>query len=115
MALTITDNHVQGVSILALEGRVVFGEEAATLREKVKSMIDAGSKNLVLNVSNVTFIDSAGLGALVSAHHTTATSGGSLRLCNVGLKFQEMLKMTKMYTVFQVSDTEADAIQSFSK
>ena len=115
MALRITDNQVQGVSILALDGRVVFGDEAATLRETVKSMIDAGNKNLVLNVSNVTFIDSAGLGALVSAHHTTATSGGSLRLCNVGLKFNEMLQMTRMYTVFQVSETEVDAIQSFSK
>jgi anti-sigma B factor antagonist len=115
MALTITDNQVQGVSVLALDGRVVFGEEAATLREKVKSMIDAGNKKLILNVSNVTFIDSAGLGALVSAHHVTASSGGSLRLCNVGIKFQEMLRMTKMYSVFQVSETESDAIQSFSK
>ena len=115
MALRITGHDVQGVSILALDGRVVFGEEAATLRDKVKSMVDAGHKKLVLNVGNVTFIDSAGLGALVSAHRTATAGGGSLRLCNVGLKFKEMLQMTKMHSVFQVSENEVDAIQSFSK
>lgn len=115
MSLRITDNQVNGVSVLALDGRVVFGEEAATLREKVKNMIDAGNKSLVLNVSNVTFIDSAGLGALVSAHHVTASSGGSLRLCNLGLKFKEMLHMTKMDRVFQISENEVDAVRSFSK
>jgi anti-sigma B factor antagonist len=115
MSLRINDNQVQGVSVLELDGRIVFGEEAAVLRDKVKSMIDAGNRQLVLNVSKVTFIDSAGLGALVSAHHVTASHGGTLRLCNVGSKFKEMLLMTKMYTVFQISETEVDAIRSFPK
>ena len=96
-----------------LDGRVVFGEEATALRDNVKSLLDAGNKNLVLNVNSVTFIDSAGLGALVAAHHAAASHGGTLRLCHVGPKFKEMLQMTKLYTVFKVSETEMDAIHSF--
>jgi len=115
MALKIIDRKVDGVSVLALDGRVVFGEEATSLRDRVKGLIDSGDKKLVLNMNNVTFIDSAGLGALVSAHHAAGSNGGILRLCHLGPKFTQMLKMTNMHTVLQVSETEVDAVLSFSK
>lgn len=115
MPLEMTNRDVDGVTVVTLNGRVVFGEEASALRDKVKTLMDAGKKDLVLNINNITFIDSAGLGALVAAHNSANSHGGSLRLCHMASKFKEMLRITKMNTVFQVFETEADAIQSFSK
>jgi|SRR5882672_9489327 len=115
MPLEVTNHDVDRVTVIALDGRVVFGHEVSALRDKVKTLIDAGKKNLVLNINNVTFIDSAGLGALVTVHNSANTVGGALRLCQVAPKFKEMLRMTKMDTVFRVFNTEAEAIHSFSK
>src|SRR5437762_2815088 len=102
-------------SVVAPEGRSVLGEESNALREKVKSLIAEGKKKIVLNMDNVTFIDSAGLGTLVAAHHSVKTQGASLRLCHLGSKFQEVLQITKLLTVFDVYNTEAEAVASFSK
>ena len=115
MPLEVTNHDVDRVTVIALDGRVVFGHEVSALRDKVKTLIDAGKKNLVLNINNVTFIDSAGLGVLVTVHNSANTHGGALRLCQVAPKFKEMLRMTKMDTVFRVFNTEAEAIHSFSK
>ena len=115
MALKMTDREVDGVSIVALDGRIVLGEESNALREKVKSMMAAGKKKVVLNMDNITFIDSAGLGTLVAAHHSVKTQGASLRLCHLGSKFQEVLQITKLLTVFDVYKTEAEAVASFAK
>jgi anti-sigma B factor antagonist len=115
VALKMTDREVDGVSIVALDGRIVLGEESNALREKVKSMMAAGKKKIVLNMDNITFIDSAGLGTLVAAHHSVKTQGASLRLCHLGSKFQEVLQITKLLTVFDVYKTEAEAVASFSK
>jgi anti-sigma B factor antagonist len=111
----MTDREVDGVSIVALDGRNVLGEESNALREKVKSMMAAGKKKVVLNMDNITFIDSAGLGTLVAAHHSAKAQGASLRLCHLGSKFQEVLQITKLMTVFDVYKTEAEAVASFSK
>ncbi len=70
MALKLTNREVDGVSVVALEGRIVLGEESNALREKVKSLLAGGKKNIVLNMDNVTYIDSAGLGTLVASHHS---------------------------------------------
>lgn len=115
MALKITERDVDGVIVLSLEGRIVLGEESNSLREKVKSLLAAGKKKIVLNMSNVTYIDSAGLGTLVAAHHSAKTQGTTLRLSNLGAKFQEVLQVTKLLTVFEVFDSETAAIQSFKK
>ena len=115
MALKITDREVDGVSVMALDGRIVLGEETNALREKVKGMLAEGKKKLVLNLANVNMIDSAGLGTLVSVHQSAHSQGASLRLCNLGSRTNELLQMTKVVTVFQVSNTEADAVGSFSK
>lgn len=114
MALKMNVREVDGVGVVALEGRVVLGEESNALREQVKSMLAAGQKKIVLNMDHVTYIDSAGLGTLVAAHHSARTQGASLKLCNLGTRFQEILQVTKLLTVFEVYDSEAAAIRSFS-
>jgi anti-sigma B factor antagonist len=115
VALKFTQREVDGVTVVALDGRIVLGEESNALREKIKSLIAEGKKKIVLNMENVTFIDSAGLGTLVAAHHSAKSQGASLRLCHLGVKFQEVLQITKLLTVFDVYNSEAEAVASFSK
>ena len=113
MALKMTYREVDSVSVVALDGRIVLGEESNALREKVKSLIAEGKKKIVLNMANVTFIDSAGLGTLVAAHHSAKSQGAALKLAHLGAKFQEVLQITKLVTVFDVYDTEAATVSSF--
>jgi anti-sigma B factor antagonist len=115
VALKMTSREVDGVTVVALDGRIVLGEESNALREKIKSMVAEGKKKIVLNMDGVTFIDSAGLGTLVAAHHSAKAQGASLRLCHLGTKFQEVLQITKLMTIFDVYNTEAEAVASFSK
>ena len=115
MALKITDRTVDGVSVEALEGRIVLGEESNALREKVKSLLASGQKKLVLNMDNVTYIDSSGLGTLVASHTSARAQGAALKISNLGSKFQEILQVTKLLTVFDVYDSESAAVASFSK
>jgi anti-sigma B factor antagonist len=110
VALKITAVEVDGITVVLLEGRIVLGEETSALWEKVKSLIAAGNKKLVLNMNNVTPIDSSGLGVLVAAYFTAKSSGASLRLCNLGSRFNELLQITKLVTIFVVSGTEVEAV-----
>jgi anti-sigma B factor antagonist len=114
MALKMTYREVDGVAVVALDGRMVLGEESNALREKVKSLIAEGKKKIVLNMDNITFVDSAGLGTLVAAHNSAKSQGASLRLCHLGSKFQGVLQITRLLTVFDVYATEAAAVTSFS-
>jgi anti-sigma B factor antagonist len=114
VALKISTREVDGVSVLELEGRIVLGEESNSLRETVKGLLGAGKKKIVLNMDRVTYIDSAGLGTLVAAHHSARTQGASLKLSNLGSRFQEVLQVTKLLTVFDVYPSEAAAIHSFA-
>ena len=114
MALKMTDRVVDGVAVVAMEGRIVLGEESNALREKVKSLLAAGQKKIVLNMDNATQIDSAGLGTLVGLHSSAKKQDASVRLCNLGSKFKEVLQITKLLTVFDVSNSEAEAVRSFS-
>jgi anti-sigma B factor antagonist len=113
MSLKITNSEVEGVSLVALNGRIVLGEESTALREKLKSLIAGGKKKIVLNMAEIDYIDSSGLGALVAAHLSAKNAGASLRLCNLGKKFHEVMQLTKLLTVFDVYDTEAAAVRSF--
>ena len=113
MSLIITNTDVDGVSVVELDGRIVLGEESNSLREKLKSMVAAGKKKIVLNVANITYIDSTGLGTLVAAHITAKSQGASVRLCQLGKKFDEIMQVTKLLTVFDVYDTKAAAVSSF--
>src|SRR5271154_2845069 len=111
----MTDRDVDGVNVLDIEGRIVLGEESNSFREKVKSLLAAGKKKIVLNLAQVTYIDSAGLGTLVATFHSARSQGATLKLTNLGAKFKEVLQVTKLMTVFDTYDSEDAAIQSFSK
>ncbi len=115
MPLKMTERMVDGVSVLDLEGRIVLGDESSALRERVKALLEQGRRKIVLNMGQVTYIDSAGLGALVAAYTSAQNSGASLKLINLGSKFREVLQVTKLLTVFDVYDTEQAAISSFPK
>jgi anti-sigma B factor antagonist len=115
MALKISNREVDGIAVLALDGRIVLGEETVALREKVKGLLGAGKKKIVLDLKNVSMIDSSGLGALVAAHSSAKSGGATLRLCNLGSRTNELLQMTRLVTVFEVSNSEADAVRAMSK
>ena len=115
MALKMTNREVDGASVVALDGRIVLGEESQALRVELKSLIAEGKKKIVLSMDNVRYIDSAGLGILVAAHVSAKTQGASLKLSDLGSRFREVLQLTKLVTVFDVYKTEAAAIASFSK
>ena len=113
MPIKMVNREVDGVSVVELDGRIVLGEESNSLREMLKSLIAQGKKKIVLNMANVKYIDSAGLGTLVAGHVSAKSQGASVRLCHLGQKFHEVLQMTKLLTVFDVYDTEAAAVGSF--
>jgi anti-sigma B factor antagonist len=101
----MTNSEVDGVTVVALDGRIVLGEESTSFREKLKSLIAEGKKKIVLNMAN--------LGTLVAAHLSAKNQGASVRLSNLGTKFHEVMQITKLLTVFDVYDTEAAAVSSF--
>jgi len=115
VALSITWGEVNDVAVVWLNGRIVLGEETVALREKVKGLLGEGKKKLVLNLKNVTFIDSSGIGALVAAHTSAKSMGATRRLCSLGSRTNELLQMTRLVTVFEISNSEEDAVSSFSK
>jgi anti-sigma B factor antagonist len=115
VALRMTDRDVNGVNVLDIEGRIVLGEESNSFREKVKSLLAAGKRKIVLNLANVSYIDSAGLGTLVATYHSARSQGATLKLANLGAKFKEVLQVTKLMTVFDTYDSEAAAVASFPK
>jgi anti-sigma B factor antagonist len=113
MTVRMTNSEVDGVSVVALDGRIVLGEESNSLRDKLKSLIAQGKKKIVLNMANIKYIDSAGLGTLIAVHVSAKTQGASVRLCHLGRKFHEVLQITKLLTIFDVYDTQAAAVSSF--
>jgi anti-sigma B factor antagonist len=113
VTLRMTDREVNGVTVVELDGRIVLGEESNSFREHVKSLLAGGKTKIVLNMSNVTYIDSSGLGTLVSTHTSARSQGATLKLSNLGNKFREVLQVTKLLTVFDVYDSEEKAVQSF--
>lgn len=115
MPLKITNSEVNGIAVVALVGRIVLGEESQALRQELKNLIAEGKKKIVLNMDHIAYIDSAGLGILVAAHVCAKVQGTSIKLSNLGRKFQEVLQITRLITVFEVCNTEAAAVASFSK
>ena len=113
MDLNIVNKQVGDVSVVALKGRIVLGEESSALRERVKNLVGDGKKKIVLNMTNVTYIDSAGLGALVAAHVSAKKDCATLLLSDLGTKFHEVMQVTRLLTVFSVFATEGEAISSF--
>lgn len=96
------------------EGRIIFGEESAALRDSVKGLINQNNK-IVLNLGGVNYIDSGGLGTLVALYTTARAAGGAIRLANLTQRVGDLLQVTKLLTVFEVFDSVDDAVQSFRK
>jgi anti-sigma B factor antagonist len=115
MALKLTTRDVDGIAVVSLDGRLVLGEETSALRERVKSLLAQGKKDIVLNLGGVSVIDSSGLGALVAAYSSAKSAGAALGLSNPGSRLNELLQITKLYTIFEVSDTEAEAVRAMAK
>jgi anti-sigma B factor antagonist len=114
MQLKLTTRTVQGITVVNCDGRIVFGEESAELRDTVKKLLGQNNQ-MVLNLGGVTYIDSGGLGTLVSLYTTAHNSGGAIKLSNLTQRVGDLLQVTKLLTIFEVFDTEEQAIQSFSK
>jgi anti-sigma B factor antagonist len=113
MALEITEKESSGVTVLMLAGRVTLGEESNKLRTKLKDLLGEGKTRVVLDLAEVKYIDSAGLGTLVAGYTSARNQGASMKLANLTKKFDEQLHITKLVTVFDVYDSVADAVKSF--
>jgi len=113
MALEIEQREREGIIILDLNGRITVGREASSLREKINELSAAGTRNLVLNLLHVDYIDSTGLGALVMCATSLRKVGGTMRLLNLNRRNIELLVMTKLATVFEIFTDEQDAVNSF--
>jgi anti-sigma B factor antagonist len=113
MSMRLTTRKVNEVAILDLGGRITLGEESGRLRDAVREIIVKGSKMIIVNLGEVSYIDSAGLGELVSAFTAVKKAGGELKLLNVTKNINDLLVITKLVTVFDVSDNEAAAVSSF--
>src|SRR5207248_8081303 len=114
MTLTSKSRMVDGVTILDLSGRIVLGEDTMMLRNTIRDLIANRQKLILLNFGDVPYIDSSGIGELVTAFTTVRKQGGELKLLNLTRKVHDVLQITKLYTVFDVKDDEAEAIHSFA-
>jgi anti-sigma B factor antagonist len=114
MKMTASTRLVGGVTILDLTGRIVLGDGSTALRDLVRNLISQGNKKILLNLRNVDYIDSSGLGELVSAFTNMRSGGGELKLLNLTKRVQALFRITKLYTVFDITDDEATSLKSFS-
>src|SRR5438270_6460811 len=106
--------QVNGVTVVDLSGRITLGEGSVVLRDTVRELLSKGNKKILLNLGEVNYIDSSGIGELVSAFTTVRNQGGDLKLLNLTKKVHDLLQITKLYTVFDVKDDETSAVKSFS-
>ena len=114
MTMKSNTRQVDGVTIMDLSGRITLGEGSVVLRDEVRKLLASGHKNILLNMAEVTYIDSSGIGELVSAYTTVRNQGGELKLLNLTKKVHDLLQITKLYTVFDIKDDEARAVGSFA-
>mgnify|MGYP000359589651 CR=1 FL=1 len=112
--LTINERNAGNATILDLSGRITIGEGSVQLREAVRRLLEQGNKNLLIDLGGVDYVDSSGIGELVSCYTTTKNQGGQLKLLNLTKKIKDLLSITKLLTVFEVYDDEAEALKSFA-
>jgi anti-sigma B factor antagonist len=105
---------VGDVSVVDVAGRITLGEGSSALRDLLREMVGKGQKKILLNLGEVSYIDSSGIGELVSGFTTVTNSGGELKLLNLNKRVKDLLQITKLYTVFDVHEDEAGAIRSFA-
>jgi anti-sigma B factor antagonist len=111
--MQIAERDSGSVTILDLSGKVTLGEGDNLLKDKLNSLLHQGKKKVLLNLAQVNYVDSAGLGAIVSAYTTVTRDGGSLKLANVTKRLQDLLSITKLLTVFETFDSEDEGVRSF--
>jgi anti-sigma B factor antagonist len=112
--MQITERSIGDVMVLDLKGKITLGEGDELLKDKVNSLINQGQRKIVLNLADVPYLDSAGLGEVVRAYTTVSRQGGSLKLLNLTKRITDLLSITKLLTVFETFDSENDAVRSFS-
>ena len=113
MSMKVTTRQVDGVMVLDLSGRITLGEGSVTLRDAIHDALGKGSKKILLNLGDISYIDSSGIGELVSAFTSVKNAGGDLKLLNLTKKVHDLLQITKLYTVFDIWDSETSAISAF--
>jgi anti-sigma B factor antagonist len=113
VSMKANTRQVDGVMIVDLSGRITLGEGSVILRDTVRDLVGKGNKKILLNLGEVNYIDSSGIGELVSAFTSVRNQGGELKLLNLTKKVHDLLQITKLYTVFDVKDDETAAIKSF--
>ena len=113
MSMKTSTRQVNGIVIVDLSGRITLGEGSVLLRDLVRDLVTKGQRKILLNLGDVTYIDSSGIGELVSAFTTVRNQGGELKLLNLTKKVHDLLQITKLYTVFDVKDDEATAVAAF--
>ena len=111
--LSVKERQVGDVTILDLSGKITIGEGSVQLRETVRRLLDESKKRILLNLGDVSYVDSSGIGELVSSYTTTNNNGGQLKLLNLTKKIQDLLMITKLLTVFETYDSEDAAVASF--
>ncbi|MGA9040712.1 MAG: STAS domain-containing protein [Terriglobales bacterium] len=114
MSMKVSNRQVDGITIMDCSGRITLGEGSVTIRDAVRELLSKGQKKILLNLGDVSYIDSSGIGELVSAFTTVRNQGGELKLLNLTKKVHDLLQITKLYTVFDVKEDEASAVKSFS-
>lgn len=113
--MRIDTRTVDGITVLDVHGRITIGEGSVEMRNKLRELLQAGKKDILLNLGDVSYVDSSGIGELVSCYTTVANQGGRLKLLHLTKKVQELLAITKLLTVFESYEDEKKAIASFVK
>ena len=113
MTMKASTRLVDGIAVVDLSGRITLGEGSVVLRDTIRDVVAQGNKKILLNLGDVTYIDSSGIGELVSGFTSVRNQGGELKLLNLTKKVHDLLQITKLYTVFDIKDDEASAIASF--
>ena len=111
--MEISERNDGKVTVLNISGKITLGEGDMLLKDKLHSLLNQGRKDVLLNLADVSYVDSAGLGAIVAAYTTMTREGGSLKLANVTKKLQDLLSITKLLTVFETFDSEDEALRSY--
>ena len=113
MTMKASSRQVNGVTVVDMSGRITLGEGSVVLRDTIRDLLGKGEKKILLNLGNVTYIDSSGIGELVSAFTSVRNQGGELKLLKLTKKVHDLLQITKLYTVFDIKDDETAAVGSF--
>jgi anti-sigma B factor antagonist len=112
--MTATSRHVNGVTVVDMSGRITLGEGGVVLRETIHDLLNKGDKKILLNLGDITYIDSSGIGELIGAFTSVRNKGGDMKLLNLTKRVKDLLQITKLYTVFDIKDNEAGAVSSFN-